>query len=80
MGAALTLNCVWSGYTDPMNERRKLMWDTAIGFVGFFAVLALIQAIMNVFKPEPAIWPGFLAAALCVATYTLIRAKKRDNH
>lgn len=61
-----------------MNERRALMWDTVIGFVGFFALLALVQAIMNLFDPEPALWPGFLAAGLCLATYGLIRAKHND--
>ncbi|WP_408931939.1 hypothetical protein ACKFRM_00295 [Corynebacterium sp. YSMAA1_1_D6] len=38
--------------------RRALLWDTALGFVGFFAALALLQAVLNLFAPSPAIWPG----------------------
>ncbi|EEI15873.1 PEP-CTERM sorting domain-containing protein [Corynebacterium lipophiloflavum] len=53
--------------------RRDLVWQTLIGFVGFFTVLALVQAVLNLFRPEPAIWPGLLAGALCLATFLLVR-------
>ncbi|MCT1444949.1 PEP-CTERM sorting domain-containing protein [Corynebacterium sanguinis] len=53
--------------------RRDLVWQTLIGFVGFFTVLALVQAVFNLFRPEPAIWPGLLAGALCLATFLLVR-------
>lgn len=53
--------------------RRDLLWQTAIGFVGFFALVALVQAVANLFRPDPAIWPGLLAGALCLATYLLMR-------
>ena len=33
--------------------RRALLWDTALGFVGFFAFLALVQAVLNLFSPLP---------------------------
>ncbi|WP_342319152.1 hypothetical protein [Corynebacterium mayonis] len=56
-----------------MNTRHDLLWQTAIGFVGFFAALALIQAVFNLFRPEPALWPGLLAGALCLATWRLVR-------
>lgn len=55
-----------------------MLWDTGIGFVGFFAVLATIQAVLNVFDPNPRIWPGLLALALIAATVAVVRAKRRD--
>ncbi|WP_411709369.1 hypothetical protein [Corynebacterium sp. LaCa116] len=58
--------------------RRALLWDTALGFVGFFAALALLQAVLNLFAPSPAIWPGLLAGALCLTEYLLWRAKRKD--
>lgn len=56
--------------------RYSLLWDTALGFCGFFAALALIQAVVNLFRPEPAIWPGLLAGVLCLALYGIYRAKR----
>lgn len=58
--------------------RRALLWDTALGFVGFFAALALLQAVLNLFQPSPAVWPGLLAGALVLAEYALWRAKRKD--
>ncbi|MFW9197108.1 hypothetical protein ACOI9M_08470 [Corynebacterium striatum] len=58
--------------------RHALLWDTALGFVGFFAFLAIAQAILNLFQPEPAIWPGILSAVLCGIEYLLWRAKRKD--
>ena len=56
-----------------MGTRRDLLWQTLIGFVGFFAFLALVQGVVNLFRPEPAIWPGLLAGALILATWLLVR-------
>ena len=56
-----------------MDQRRDLVWQTIIGFVGFFAFLAVVQAVINVFSPDPAIWPGLLAGALVLATWLLVR-------
>lgn len=56
-----------------MDQRRDLLWQTAIGFVGFFAVLALAQAVLNVLSPNPAIWPGILAGLLVLTTWLLVR-------
>ncbi|QPK83685.1 hypothetical protein G7Y29_02440 [Corynebacterium qintianiae] len=53
--------------------RRDLVWQTLIGFVGFFAFVALVQAVLNLFRPEPLLWPGVLAGALCLATFWLTR-------
>ncbi|WP_412778844.1 hypothetical protein [Corynebacterium liangguodongii] len=41
--------------------------------MGFFALLALAQAVLNLFRPSPALWPGLLAGALCVLTWWLVR-------
>lgn len=60
-----------------MDQRTDLVWQTAIGFVGFFAFLAVVQAVLNVFSPEPAIWPGLLAGALVLATWLLVRRRNR---
>lgn len=56
-----------------MDERKDLLWQSLIGFVGFFAFLAVVQAVINVFSPAPAIWPGLLAGVLVLATWLLVR-------
>ena len=58
--------------------RRTMLWDTALGFLGFFSVLAVIQAIINLFQDSPAIWPGLVAGVLCFLTYLTWRAKRKD--
>ena len=58
--------------------RRTMLWDTALGFLGFFSVLAVIQAIINLFQDSPAIWPGLLAGTLCLLTYLTWRVKRKD--
>ncbi|MFH0411239.1 hypothetical protein ACG98H_03875 [Corynebacterium sp. L4756] len=58
-------------------EQAKLLWDTALGFVGFMAAVSMLQAIMNVFAESPAIWPGFVAAGLIGSTWLIYRAKKK---
>jgi hypothetical protein len=50
-------------------RRRKLQHETLVGFLGFFAFLALAQAVLNVFSPAPALWPGVLAALLVGLTW-----------
>lgn len=49
------------------------MWQALIGFVGFFALLAVVQGVVNLFRPEPEVWPGLLAGALVLSTWTLVR-------
>lgn len=56
-----------------MDQRKDLLWQSLIGFVGFFAFLAVVQAVMNVFRPDPAIWPGLLAGVLVLLTWLLVR-------
>lgn len=58
--------------------RRALLWDSALGFVGFFAALALLQAILNLFQPSPARWPGLIAGVLMALEWALWRAKRKD--
>lgn len=58
--------------------RRELLWDTALGFLGFFALVAVVQAVINIFQPHPAIWPGLVAAVFCGLTYLTWRAKRKD--
>lgn len=58
--------------------RRALLWDSALGFVGFFAALALLQAILNLFQPSPALWPGLIAGVLMALEWALWRAKRKD--
>lgn len=60
-----------------MDRRKDLLWQTGIGFVGFFALLAVIQAVINVFSQEPVIWPGLLAGLLVLATWALVRKWRR---
>ena len=54
---------------DGWEQRRKLQHETLLGFLGFFAFLALVQAVWNLFVPEPALWPGLLAASLVGLTW-----------
>lgn len=50
-------------------ERKQLLWQAVVGFIGFFAAVALIQAVVNLFAPEPRVLPGLVAAALVAATW-----------
>ncbi len=54
-------------------QRKKLMWDTLVGFVGFFAFLSVIQAVLNLLSPEPAVWPATLALVLVIVAVTVWR-------
>ena len=58
--------------------RRAMLWDTALGFLGFFSLLAVIQAVLNLFHDSPALCPGLLAGVLCLLTYLTWRAKRKD--
>ena len=61
----------------PNSERKALVFDAFFGFVGFFAFLAFIQAVLNLFQPEPKVWPALLALVLVIATVTLWRIRRR---
>ena len=57
-------------------QRRELQHETLLGFLGFFAFLSLVQAVANLFAPEPARWPGVLAAVLAGLTWWVWRRRK----
>lgn len=62
---------------NPDSRRRQLQRDTLVGFLGFFAVLTVIQATINVFHPEPAVWPAVLALVAVIAAVTAWRWNRR---
>lgn len=57
------------GSADPDAKRKKLVWESLLGFVGFFAFMALLNAIWNVFQTEPAILPSVVLLVLVVLTW-----------
>lgn len=63
------------------SQRKGLQLEALLGFLGFFSFLAVIQAVINVLRPEPAVWPALLALVLVIATVSVWRAwrKRRLN-
>lgn len=59
------------------HKRRGLQLDAFIGFLGFFAFLSVIQAVINVLQPEPKVWPALLALVLVLATVSMWRARRQ---
>ncbi|MFC5938276.1 hypothetical protein ACFPVT_02490 [Corynebacterium choanae] len=60
----------------PHSTRRQLLRDSLVGFVSFFAMVASVQAVFNVLRPEPQVWPALLALVLVIATVVLYRATR----
>ena len=58
---------------DPDARRKKLVWESALGFTGFFTLFAGIQAVWNVFQPEPSVLPAVLFAGLLIVTLLVWR-------
>lgn len=58
----------------PSHRRTKLQMDSFTGFLGFFAVLSIIQAMINMAQPDPKVWPAVLALILVIATVATWRA------
>ncbi|AKK02515.1 hypothetical protein [Corynebacterium epidermidicanis] len=58
-------------------SRKQLRNDSLVGFLGFFAALSVIQAAINVMRPEPEIWPAVLALVLVVATVLAWKAPRK---
>lgn len=51
---------------DPDAPRKKLVWEAALGFVGFFTLMAVITAVWNVFREEPAVLPSVVLLVLLI--------------
>ena len=66
-----------AGEVDPDGQRKKLVWESALGFVGFFTLLAGVQAVWNVFQPEPSPWPGVFFAILLLLSWLVWRGYRR---
>lgn len=66
-----------AGEVDPDGQRKKLVWESALGFVGFFTLLAGVQAVWNVFQPEPSPWPGVFFAVLLLLSWLVWRRYRR---
>ncbi|KAB3522955.1 hypothetical protein GC425_03650 [Corynebacterium sp. zg254] len=62
---------------DQDSRRKKLVWESLLGFLGFFTVVALIQAIWNIFQDDPSIVPSLLLLVLLVATAAVWRRYRR---
>lgn len=60
------------------SRRRKLVWDSVLGFVGFLCLLAVMQAVINVLRPQPAVWPALFALVMLAVTWLLWRFAPRD--
>ncbi|MDY3126550.1 MAG: hypothetical protein SOW59_00250 [Corynebacterium sp.] len=58
-------------------QRAALLWDSALGFASFFALLALVQAVLNLFSSSPGIWPGIVCAVFVALVWALWRARTR---
>lgn len=58
-------------------QRKKLVWESILGFVGFFTLLAGIQAVWNLFQDEPTIWRGLFFAVMLVMTWLVWRRYRR---
>lgn len=59
------------------DNRKALLYDAVLGFLGFFAFLAFVQAVVNLFRPEPLVWPAVLALVLVTATVVTWRSRRR---
>lgn len=58
-------------------RRRKTTLEAVLGFLAFFTVLALAQAVWNVFRDDPEVWPAVLLAVLLVLTWLVWRRWRR---
>ncbi|MDN5684067.1 hypothetical protein [Corynebacterium glyciniphilum] len=58
-------------------RRRRTVLEAILGFLSFFTVLALVQAVWNVLQDDPAVWPSLLLLALLLATWAVWRRWRR---
>lgn len=55
-----------------------MVFDTLIGMVGFFTLMFFLNAVANIFQPEPATRPAiilFLCVTLLLVLWRIRRAK-----
>lgn len=65
---------------DPSKSKRvSLQMEVVLGFLGFFSFLAVVQAIINVFQPEPKVWPALLALVLVIAFVAVLRSWRKQR-
>lgn len=62
---------------DPDARRKKLVWESLLGFVGFFTFMALINAVWNVFQPNPAVLPSVVLLILLIVLALLWKGYSR---
>ncbi len=60
-----------------IDRRRMLIADAILGFFGFFAGIAFIEAVVNLFRPEPAIMPAVVALVLVSTTVAVARWRRQ---
>lgn len=48
-------------------RRRRTLWESVLGFLAVFDVLALIQAVINILG-DAEVWPSLLLLVLTVIT------------
>lgn len=53
-------------------RRRRMMWESILGFLAVFDVLALIQAVINLFG-DAELWPSLLLLVLLLLTWAAYR-------
>lgn len=63
--------------TKNIDTRNTLVADSIVGFLGFFATIAFIEAVINVFRPEPAVLPAVVALAFISATAVAVRWRRK---
>lgn len=54
-------------------QRRKLRHEAYLGFVGTFCFLTIVQAILNLLRPEPLLWPALLALGSVLLSVSYFR-------
>lgn len=58
-------------------QRKKLVWEAALGFLGFFTILALIQAVWNIFQDQPGVLPSVVLLVLLLLTWLVWRRYRK---
>jgi Flp pilus assembly protein TadB len=58
-------------------RRRRTVLEALLGFLAFFTVLSLVQAVWNVLQDDPDVWPSLLLAVLLLATWVVWRRWRR---